>query len=420
MPRTRSLLLVFALAAWVSCGTPGPSDDAGSDAGLDAGRDAGRDAAAVDTGPPDGGPTDPEWVSIAAGLPTFCRLERANHPERLDAIRARFSPCSSRDNCMMTGPIANAGWIASDGTYGVGAVIVDGWQWIFVSPLDGGAPIAAYRGGTAADPVFCALGFGTIGGGRFAMGTSYSSEGVSGASVFVAPLSDAGNIAGALFDDHTDFASSFIQGLFVSESALVLWDSGGFFADVSTGAFVRMYDAAGPRVIEDSVSVAGDTVMFEAADSPVYIAVGHAGVLGGSELYRAMAGIDAQQPLTDGVDIGWIEAVSGSTTAPLKLWTAAFTTSSSALVPTYVRTIDAVSDPRIGGGLWVDFRGTPSRFQVFDLHGGGRRSFETPVEIAGRDLLYVAADRVLYASGSSLVQFDPRAIAYDDEPDAGM
>ncbi len=421
MQPARPLILVVALAAWVSCDTPVAPGDGGPDA---AAADAAPDVGPHDVGPSDSGTADPEWVSIAVGLPDFCRLERANHPERLDQLRVRFSPCSSRSNCQVSSVIESGDWYGSDGTYAVGTVTPDDWTWIFVSPTDGGPPIAAYRGGTRADPMFCGLGFGAIGGGRFAMGTSYSSGGVEGASFFVAPLSDAGRIDRAFLDDRTHFrGAAFVQGLFVSDTALVAWDSAGFFVDLSTGSFIRLYDSAGMAgAVEDDPSVVGNAVMFvnyETSSSAGYIVLGHAGVPGGYALYRAPTGVDIARPVTDGIDVGWAQFPLGSTTTPPELWTARFVEDPTAFAPTFVRVIDTVYHPRVGDGLWVDFDDGPNRFEIIDLHGGGRRTYAMPDDIAGRQLLHVSSHRVLYNVGSQLVQFDPSLLPYDDEPDAG-
>ena len=95
------LIPILCVAAWVSC-TGAPNQDGGVDPGADVGNDTGLDTRATETGPSDASGLDPGWVSIADGLPSFCSLERANHPERLDQLRVHLAPCAVRDNCMIS------------------------------------------------------------------------------------------------------------------------------------------------------------------------------------------------------------------------------------------------------------------------------------------------------------------------------
>ena len=414
-------MFVAGLAALAMCCSGPPGDDAGTDAGQDAGHDAGE----ADAGPLDSGPDDPEWVSIAEGLPSFCRLERANHPERLDQLRLHFSPCSSGTNCTISDPIPGFAsgwpvWLSVDGTYALAVANPgDGSGWIFVSPLDGRAPIAAYHGSGGQG---CGLSFGALGGGRVAMASLYDQTATSfGASFFVAPIGDAGRIERTFFDDHTDFAGSFVQGLYVSESAIVLWDSGGFFADVSASTFAHIEDSANPGVVMDSVSVFGDTILVEVFDSPTYMAIGHAGVSGGAEYYRAGPGIDVQQPLSDGTDIGWLQMPTGSTPDDIELWTASFVQDPHDLAPRRVRTFQTWRHPRIGASTWVDIAVAPYRIEIYDLSDGRRRSYSMPDDIASQYTLFVSTDHIVYPVNGRLVQFDPRLLPYDDEStDAGV
>lgn len=415
--RTRSPIPILCVAAWVSC-TGAPNQDGGVDPGADVGNDTGLDTGATETGPSDASGLDPEWVSIADGLPSFCSLERANHPERLDQLRVHLAPCAVRDNCTISDPFPGLApnWLGVDGTFAVGGTDGgDGWTWVFVSPLDGGPPLAAYRGGRSIDRI-CALGFGAIGGGRFAMATSYSHDGVRGASFFVSSLADAAHIERTFFDDHTDFVGSFVQGLYVTESAVVIWDSGGFFADVSTGALVPVDDASGPPSISDDASVVGNTIVFGAYASPPYIAMGQAGVTGGAAYYHAATGIEVHRPQFDGTDVAWVEYPVGATTFPAELWTGRFVADAAAFVPRHVRSIDVVADPSLGAGMWVVARGTPTdphRIELYDLVDGRRRTYATPDDIAASHVLFIAADRVIYPHASQLVQFDPRLLPYD-------
>lgn len=418
--RARSLIGTLALAGWVSCAAPPTPDDVGSDApGVDAGRDAHGDARSTDAEPIDGGPIDPDWVSIATGLPAFCHLERANHPERLDQFQIHFATCASRDNCLISDSVPiTPQWLATDGTHAMSRFdSPDGWAWLVVAPLDGGAPIAAYRGGRNSDRPLCSLGLGALGGSRLAFEVSFNdSAATAGSAFYLGSVADAASIATPVLDDRADFVASFPQGLYVTESALVVWDSAGLFADVSTGALVPVYDASGPRTTSDDVSVFGRNIMFRAYAMPPYIAIGDAGSAGGAAYYHPTAGNEVHAPSSDGVDVAWIEYPAGATSSPVELWTGAFVSDPALFAPRHVRSLDIVATPGLGAGTWVVPRGTatdPYRIELYDLADGRRRTYATPDDIVTRTTLYISADRILYAAGRRLVQFDPRMIAYD-------
>lgn len=439
--RPERIVFVVALAGWLSCTGAPASDDASPDApdgsanpdahdGGDAAsaRDMGAETRPRDANPPDVYFDDagsPEWTSIRGALPDFCTLERATHPERLNALRIHMWPCGVRDNCMQSEPLANIdeSWIGVDGELAMGAgTSADGMNWLFVSPLDGGPPVAAYRANApSGGSPQCTTG-GAIGGGRVAL-VSYFDDfaSVHGAAFHVAPFADAGTISSPILDDRAHFDShSFPQGLYVSDGALVAWVSSGFYTDVSTGTAVGVYDAMSTSSVEESVSVVGDAILFQADGPATYLAIGQAGVLGGSALYHAGTGTDARVPHTDGIDVAWLQFPSGDPAGALELWTAAFTTSPTDFAPRHVRDLDVWTRPVVGAGMWVDIAsdGTPSgphHYELYDLASGAMRRYDMPDEIVDAlRTLAVSSDRVIYphgaVDGERLIQFDPSVL----------
>jgi len=430
--RTR-IVIVAALSAWLSCTAPPVGDDVSPDAGGNDVRDAtsadaepdARDGAQPDVYFDDAGP--PEWVSIRGSLPDFCVLDRAMHPERLNDLRVRMSPCDARDNCLESAPMPGLteGWLGVDGTYALGTGRAsDGTQWMFVSPLDGGPPLAAYRGGRDDSSPYCALVLGAVGGGRAAFGVKYT-DGASlyGVAFYLASIIDAATITAPVLDDRTHFSvHGSPQALYVSDAALIAWISSGYYVDVSSGAPIAVYDAAMPSASEESVSVAGGAILFQVDGPAAYLGVGQAGVLGGSALYHASAGNDARAPRTDGTDIAWLQFPTGDPTGTLELWTAPFVTDAAAMVVRHVRDLDAWTHPEVGAGMWVEIAGDgtptgPHHYELYDLTDGRARRYDMPDSIVdAQRTLFVASDRIIYPHGTldgeRLVQFDPRVVPY--------
>lgn len=434
----RRLVAVAALAVALSCHPDAETPDADlADAGPDSaggsGRDVGADAAdgqvVRDAGP--GG-----WVSIADGLPSFCRLLRADHPEQLDELRIHMSPCPGRSNCELSDALPlpsgqRPDWLAADGSMALG-MLADylGDTWFFVAPLDGGPPMAAYRSDAGSNPaLWCGLGFGALAEGRVAMVVEYN-DGASmhGAAVYVAPLAEAGRIERPLIDDRRTFSTLFPQGVWVGSTAVVVWTPGGGLFDVSTGSVVFL-PVRTPASLGTPPSVFGAHALWAAYGDTQHIELGHAGVLGGVNYYEPAPGNEVEVARSDGHDVAWIEGVVGSTASDFVLWTAPFVEDPAMLAPRAVRHIPIWTDPAVGAGVWADAAGPPIRpryqMELYDLTDGRQRTWDE-TDIVDVGILHLAEDLVVYKTptpdtGRHLVRFDPRLVPYDTPTaDAGV
>lgn len=444
MLRGRNVLLVVMLGAWLSC-TGAPGGDAGgdarpADADVDSGhQDVGWDARTDDDGGDDVGLADvdlrdtrwdagsPDWVSIADGLPGFCRLFRADRPEALVELRIHLSPCPGRANCEVSDTIAlsdgvRVEWRASDGHYALGFARSHlGDNWWFVSPLDGGPTIAAYRGGTGADDPLCALDLGALAADRLALGLAYYADGgrTAGSAIYVADIADAASIAAPLVDDRATFGVLFPQGLWLGSTAVVAWTSAGGLFDVSEGALYLMRDRSDPHSFGTQPSVFGSHVMWADYGTSHHVSLGQAGVDGGVTYYQPAAGNEVEVVESDGVDVAWTEGVVGATDPILELWTAPFVVDPAALAPRRVRTVTLWAHPRVADGMWADTRGTgpgPYSLELYDLADGRVRIWdETGLVDIG--ILFLSSTGVIYTNpqldGEHLVRFDPTLLAYE-------
>lgn len=434
----RAALVASAVLAVVCCDRPPVAMDAG-DGGLDArdrdgsSPDAVPDGAARDTPGPDvprdtGEPTT--WTRIARGLPDWCTLERADHPELIPGVQLVWTPCTERDNCLRTAPLGGdrmARWLSASDGYALGWYVDRRERMhIAIVPLDGGPPVAVFRSDSISARPGCSAWPGDLGEGRVAFSVLLRGT-ETGAAFFVSPIADAGSIDEPIVDDRTHYELDFPQELYVSSTALLAEvQPVNLLFSVEDGLHI-------PLFVDDDFSasygvehVFGDRVIWTAWGSPSYLARGDANTRGGARYFDQSPWMIADL-WTDGVELQWVRffdeiAPDGTILRRnVELWAAPYAEDPAALTPRRVRAMRGWDFPTGGSdGVWAMATGSgaPVEYyiEIVDLTDGRMRIYDTPALTASAERpLVVTSALVVYPHVSQLIQFDPRLLPYEIE-----
>lgn len=428
----------------IACGAR-PQHDAAVDAAVDAGapRDAAasQDAGATDAGErdasrdaarPDGGPDDPGWVPMPFIPQEDCKVEIAQHPERL---RPSIGWESCGEGCRgWTGDgeaIIDAAWHDGDGRYAAMhyAWSGGGGRTTVVFELDEGIPLVGTR--KLLQPrderrIVCGIAGNALGRDGYTVSVGFSDWNDEGEEIerawvriltlpFHEPVGGA-RLTGEIIDYGANIGALKMGDGFVAgnSAGTIAWHAAG---GVLTPVSAPLYPDAAVQVVQ----VAQDAILWESWGARVGIAAWTEEEP--ARVIREVERGDVRGLATDGTTIAWQEGTDYDTStlryAHVALWTGTFADG-------VLRDVRRVRDDLIhhsygmlGAGYYVTTESDPERpalalIALYRLADGARAQFQPPGGIGAAEVLDVSATEMLIqTNANSYYRIDPRTLDFE-------